>query len=280
MILKITHRQTVRSEGMLYVHAFITQLCEGTVVDWLRRAWTIAISALQVLRTSFYFETGQGKWTQVVHSAPDLSWREYTFTTREDLENKLTRYIDEVRPRQENDFASPPLWFGLFRSTLEETHRLVVVMHHALYDGISIQKLFDFVQSIYKGTHMIPKVQFTDLLRDIIYQEEAGVPYWVETLKGIAPLRLRSRIYNEATKFHTTIRAIDLDINKMNHLLQTAGVTTQCISQVAWAKTLAALSGTRDIVFGRVVSGRSLRNAEDVIGPVLVSTLISVIVCG
>lgn len=182
--------------------------------------------------------------------------------------------------QEESDFHKPPIRVRLFRATPPGPlcHRLVFVLHHALYDGVSIGKLLDMIETIYHGITPTKLVQFSDLLPHFVFQEQNGTSFWVRKLQGYDHLPL-PRTGKEIGRTPTTAsRYIHLDSSRLGVILRRSGATIQCLAQAAWAKLIASTLNTQDVLFGHVVSGRSLSVASDVIGPVLVRCSVSHVV--
>lgn len=149
---------------------------------------------------------------------------------------------------------------------------MVIVMHHALYDGLSIGKLLSVVEALYKGRDLGPTTQFKDILDDIIYQGQAGTSFWVNQLRDFRANSLPALVDSPAVPMtHTMSRVVGVDAAYVERTVREACVTLQCLGQAVLAKLLGALTKSSDIIFGHVVSGRSIPGADDVIGPVLVS---------
>ncbi|OCH93414.1 hypothetical protein OBBRIDRAFT_790288 [Obba rivulosa] len=261
--------QTVSSSGRRYVHLFPLCLSSEVDITALREAWNKTVHALDILRTTFHFVPDLGVWTSAVHSTSELRWSEVTLSKNA----SLLPLLDSVKITDAG-CSSPPYHLYLIRSDAADSHnkrRLVLVMHHALYDGVSVSKLLDTVQNNYYGQARHDNVQFASLLPEILWQERLGTSFWVERLKGSCPGLLPPRALDEhiLNKSHVAYSLIDVSRNEVERTCRAATVTTQCIGQYAFAKLLASLTESADILFGHVVSGRNLTGAEDVIGPVL-----------
>ncbi|RDB21442.1 Nonribosomal peptide synthetase 2 [Hypsizygus marmoreus] len=265
--------QTVSSNGALYVHAFPLRLSSDVVIEKLQEAWKKTVDSLDILRTSFHFVSELGVWAQAVHTSSIFDWTVDTFSTVEEYDKKVLDYLTSIRPKDENAFCRPPVWIRVYNASpqsVDQASRLVLVMHHALYDGLSIGKLFDLVKSLYRGTEIEPPVQFSTLLRHFVQQEATGALFWARVLNAYHYIPLPRQIQSGHDGCSYTVsRNIPCDPHLLDATLSHAAVTAQCLGQAVWAKLIAELSGSPDVVFGHVVSGRSIPGAENVIGPVL-----------
>lgn len=225
-----------------------------------------------ILRTTFHFVTDLGTWVQCIHTKTPAFLFETTITSEDDYQQALKGHITATRFSDETSFANPPFCVHLYRSTSPTiSSHLCVILHHSLYDGLSIGKLFGSVSDFYRGDPHPQPVQFVDILEEMLQQELSGTAYWVQQLEGYRPkppLRLPPALGESAPVI--AVRQIIVDSTTLENTLKTLAVTTQCLGQAAWAIILASLHHSSDIVFGHTVSGRTIVNSEDVIGPVLV----------
>ncbi|KAG6898366.1 NRPS [Termitomyces sp. T32_za158] len=269
--------QTIASNGSLYIHAFPLRIHSGVRFDNLENAWMRAIESLDIFRTSFHFDANSGIWAQAIHSISVTNLIKDNFETNEDYESKLSAFIEFVRPTKESDLHTPPIWLRLFvphpGALNDGVSRLVLVMHHSLYDGLSVDRLLDMVQSFYLMSQeqiSAKPVQFHNLLQHILHQEEHGTSFWTHLLTGFRPSYLVPRVGSKChNTSYTASRTFSCDPMLLAHTIRHSEVTVQSLGQVTWGKLIAELTGSTDVVFGHVVSGRSIPDAEGVIGPVL-----------
>ncbi|KAG6851029.1 NRPS [Arthromyces matolae] len=268
--------QTISSNsGSLYIHAFPLQISSSVLLDTLEMSWTLTLESLDILRTSFHFDSNSGMWLQGVHSVNVTAFTKEFYETSEDYETKVRSFLDSTRITDESGLRTPPIWLRLFvpagTTSSFSTPRLLLVMHHALYDGVSIDTLLETVQTIYLGvtdTTKVQAIQFHTLLPYILHQETHGTSFWMQSLSGFHHTPLPRRNV-ENLVVSTASRNFSCDWSVMSEVLRRASATLQCLGQAAFGKLLGELTGATDIVFGHTVSGRSIPNAERVIGPVL-----------
>ncbi|KAG6874203.1 hypothetical protein C0995_003749 [Termitomyces sp. Mi166 len=269
--------QTINSHGSLYLHAFPLRIHSEVDFDRLEEAWIHAIDSLDILRTSFHLNPDSGVWAQAIHSVNVTVLTRENFETNEDYEYKLSTFVESIRLTKETDLHIPPIWLRLFaphpKAVSGGTPRLILVMHHSLYDGFSMDILLDMVQLTYlmpKEKTSIRPIQFHSLLQHILYQEEHGTSFWTRVLTGFHSSRLLPRMGAQChNTSYTASRTFSCDPVLLADTLRQSQVTVQCLGQATWGKLMAELTGSADVVFGHTVSGRSSSDAEGVIGPVL-----------
>ncbi|KAI9064453.1 hypothetical protein FKP32DRAFT_1591881 [Trametes sanguinea] len=260
--------QTVASNGRLYVHLFPMRLSKDVDAARLRDAWQKAISLFDILRTSFHFLPGPGLWAQAVHSITSLHWSEAEYDPSTNLVESLNPLL---RATDENDFfREPPVFLNLLKANdPNDADLLVVVLHHALYDGLAIAKLFDSVAQLYDGREITSPPKFHGILPHLLWQEKNGTDFWVTYLQDLHATSIPRKSATSPPAVHQVTAPLDLSSEEMLKACRDAEVTPQCFGQAAFAKLLAVLTGSPDVVFGRVVSGRDVPGAEEVIGPML-----------
>ncbi|KAH7913722.1 hypothetical protein BJ138DRAFT_561170 [Hygrophoropsis aurantiaca] len=262
--------QTVNSSGKLYVHGFPLELEKDVDVDRLQQAWRLAVDRFDILRTTFHFCVDLGSWAQVIHSFAQLNWAEELYHPSDSVDGRLNDILSSVHLSNETAFHRPPVFLRLWRPDAEDAKTyLVLVMHHALYDGLSFSRLLEEVDTAYHTQDSQNAPQFADVLPQVFEQERMGTSFWAQRLRGYHPEPPKQLYFEESGSSHAVSRTILLDPVTLDNLFTAAAVTPQCLGQAALAKLLSELTSSRDIVFGHVVSGRSSVGSEDVIGPLL-----------
>ncbi|KAG9076178.1 Non-ribosomal peptide synthetase, partial [Ceratobasidium sp. 370] len=254
--------QTIGSSDRLYVHGFTFKLRADCSIERLKSTWQRIIQETSILRTSFAFAEDLGRWAQVVHSQFDLPW---SFRSFGDPFSALSTFISTLPFRDVEDFAQPPIHLCHFK--FDDDNYLLVVLHHALYDGISLPLLFNRIRSVYHGAIIPPSVSFHELVPEILAQEHSGVPYWAKQLKGVQPFAFPRTPESTGGAWRSSA-SCEVELSDIKRTCRRYQVNVQCLGQAAMAKILSQISGQRDVVFGQVISGRVLPDAETVIGPV------------
>ncbi|KAG9127508.1 Non-ribosomal peptide synthetase [Ceratobasidium sp. 392] len=254
--------QTIGSGDRLYVHGFTFKLRSDCSIERLKSTWQRMIRETSILRTSFAFAANLGRWAQVVHSEFDLPWSSKYFS---DPSSALAEFILTLPFQDVEDFARPPIHLCHFQ--FGDNDYLLVALHHALYDGISLPLLFNRVRSIYHGAAITPSISFHELVPDILAQERSGVSYWTKQLKGVRPFAFPQTADAIGGAWRSST-SCEVELSDIKRICRRYQVNVQCLGQAAMAKILSQVSGQRDVVFGQVISGRMLPGAEDVIGPV------------
>lgn len=262
--------QTISTPGSLYVHAFTLQLQSGVDIEQVKSAWSQAVKTFSILRSSFHFDSLSGRWVQVVHSveATPLRWSKIEAAKSEDSTALAKRLVQELDLTSEQTFSTPPLY--LFHVKRDGAQSVVAVLHHALYDGVSLSNLFRHVTSFYHKTTVPSSTPFSVIARDIARREERSTAYWSSRMSNCSVSHLPSRdSSNPSSKAWRATKDLGLrNVDDLHRVARRYQVTAQCVGQLALARVLASRSAVADVTFCQVVSGRTLQGAGEVIGPV------------
>lgn len=148
--------------------------------------------------------------------------------------------------------------------------RLVIRMHHALYDAPTMHLLLQDVDLWYRNpTEVkplpIPYRQFVDYLNAT--DSESASQYWTETLRD-APLTS----FPPVEKYEDQTRAtehLDLSTRVSLDLFQKSGISPATSVTGAVALLLSSYSFADQVCFGMTLSGRDNPELEAVMGPTI-----------
>ncbi|KAF7168105.1 hypothetical protein CNMCM6106_003431 [Aspergillus hiratsukae] len=240
----------------------------------LREAWQRVLDCEEIFRTQFKIEDGQEYL--ICSGATPSHWTEVKVKDQAALEAELMQ---------------PPSFTGVaweFRTiTVAETHTAYLLwhVHHALIDGYSMKILLDKVSRVMAGRSILPGPSFVTVagMRQIQIEQrqEEGIAYWqlqkesLEKATGeiglpcLATGLKKSRFWNGLAVYPVDVTHFELEQYAQCH-----GVTVASIYYASWALVLSRLCDSDCVLFGAVVSGRSLPVAGilEVVGS-LVNTL-------
>ncbi|KAF8460398.1 hypothetical protein BDZ91DRAFT_422141 [Kalaharituber pfeilii] len=224
----------------------------------------------EILRTGFvHLEHRVGMFAQIVWE----SARENQFTIATTVNSDYHFNVE--------DMLDPPLRAFLIRK--DSSLNLSVHIHHALYDGWSWDQLLkDFNRVLIKdhtnATYNRP--QFREVVKYTLGRPNSKLDlcksFWKKTLSGAPNSKLpnfhgHSDVPHSSSTQTYQLRVPRKDLEKSAREL---GVSPQVIVQAAWAYILGSYLHSSDVLFGTVVSGRTIPvpGIEDIIGP-CISTL-------
>jgi len=266
----------------LYVYQMSYALHGNLNVAAFERAWQQILLRHQILRAAFHWE-GLEKPVQVIHPQAALPFHVHDWRALPEAEQqrRLAACIQEKQQRG-FEFTQPPLMqIDLFRRA-ENVQQFVWSFHHLLLDAWSTSLLLKEALAFYKAFSNGGNLQLKRprAYRDYIawYQQQDfnGVEnYWRNELRGLTtptPLsvgRLQPNAHGPVVKYdeqHLKLSAPAAAA--LRGFAQQQQLTLNTLFQGAWALLLSRYSGANDVLFGNIVSGRSipLAGVEAMIG--------------
>jgi amino acid adenylation domain-containing protein/non-ribosomal peptide synthase protein (TIGR01720 family) len=248
-----------RIQGVLDVGAF-------------RRAWQEVVHRHAILRTYFLWE-GIKSPVQVVCKQAQLPWKEEDWRHLRNDEQQLRwqQYLAEDR-KWGFDLSQAPLLRLSLICTGDRDYFFSWSDHHLLLDGWSHQVVTSDVFSLYFAfiNARAAELERAPAYREYIawlHQQDAkqAETFWRNELAGFsAPCRLwfekiaDERLLTGAPEFaEETISLDDATTGKLENVARQQQITLNTVIQGAWSIVLGQHSGTKDVVFGATVSGRT-----------------------
>lgn len=257
--------------------------------DALEAAGQSVLERHPVLRATPVWE-GRAKPVQIVWRNVKLpfqfhDWRDFAPDEQQRRFDSLL--LEDVR-RGFTLTQSPLMRHALVRLS-DETYKYVLSHHHLLLDGWSsaavIKEMLLTYEALARGGHVElerppPFRNYIEWLRQ--QDLEAAGAYWRLQLKGIrAPTPLgmrRQELHGSPTASPETgggdgfgekrLLLSESATARLREFARRQQVTSNTLTQCAWALLLSRYSGEDDVVFGAVVSGRpaGLEGANEMVG--------------
>ncbi|MFE7619107.1 amino acid adenylation domain-containing protein [Streptomyces sp. NPDC057496] len=211
---------------------------------------------------------------QFVPKQVDLPWEEADLRAAPDPEAEAARRLDEHRWRRFRP-SKPPLVRFLLLRTAEDRHRFALTNHHILLDGWSMPMLLRELMLLYRtggdASALPPVRRYRDYLAWLGHRDErAARDAWRQALEGLAEPTL---VAPRAERAAEAPQWLDFELSAaasagLTGAAREAGLTLNTVVQGLWALTLARTTGSQDVVYGVVVSGRppELDGVESMIG--------------
>ncbi|KAL4925076.1 nonribosomal siderophore peptide synthase SidC [Aspergillus undulatus] len=260
--------QTISSGGKVYVNPHPIRLNASVDINKLKSALHQVIEMNEILRSSFHLIPDLGEtWVGAVHDDPPFEWMEMTLPSRANL-NVLNEAMNLFAFKEESSFHAPPMRSVLVHQP--DCKILVIILHHSLYDGASLPFVFEDLATVYAGQTPASRPQFSEVVPDVLNDQAKACEFWTTKLQGYQPTVIPPLSVPSATnRMLATEHTIPLDIGTITAACKEMEVTIHSVSLLAYAKVYAQLLGTRDVVFGQVLAGRTLPHpdADRTLGP-------------
>lgn len=233
----------------------------------LRQACDSLVQHFEILRTVFAPHAGQF-WQIVLH---ELRPRFNVETTTNLAAFTQDLYDDGIA----NDFqlSEPYVRFVLAVHPDGQSHRLLMRLSHAQYDGVSLPTIWEGLQRAYQGQTLPASPSFTQFLQNTTPADlTAARSHWRKLLAGAPETRF---VAHSKPALRDTATDQVLHVTR-HHIpvvsLSQYGITAATVLKSAWAVLLARLTDSTDVVFGHTIANRSaatLANIDTVVGPCL-----------
>ncbi|KAL7750938.1 hypothetical protein RI367_003518 [Sorochytrium milnesiophthora] len=254
-----------------YVAHFAYQLASAANVHQLQHALDAVTRHHSILRTTFMYsdtavladlgvEADAGmRLVQVVRTpdAAPVQWEHVQAAEGQTLQEAVQSFVtaDQRRGMQ--------LGQSFMRAAVvsdDGSHAFVWVLHHALYDGWSLQLLLRDLGTAFLGHDLSPRPSFGLYLRHVLdlEQSNASKTFWSKYLDGAAPTMYpRGDIVAASAdvKERVGVTQTRLTVN-LRSFSKATGITGATLLKGCWGLTLGVFANTQDVLFGSVWDGR------------------------
>lgn len=252
---------TARKSGA-YIARNIFKLSRSIHLERFRDAWTATVAHEPILRTRIVYLEEHGSLQVVVRD--EAVWRS---------SSSLSRYVEEGTDRAIT-YGAHLNHFAIVDDTTNSELYFVWTIHHAIYDGWTLQLLLSQVCKRYEGTPIYPAPAYRSFVAHLVHVEETNraeqsdaEKFWLSQLSNGSPStfpHLPSLAY-EPRADRTQTKTITL----RQQARTGSFFTPSTILRAAWALVLSAYTNSDDVIFGAVLSGRNARvpGITQIVGP-------------
>lgn len=172
-----------------------------------------------------------------------------------------------------------PFKVRLRRNAAENVTHIYILAHHATYDGWSMDMILKDVTEIIhsqtpKRRESFQKVVNYQCGRIDDAEEDVSRAYWTQLLRGWNKTPFPKLIARPETQHISSKRMeLPIPISSVREVSQSMDISNQVIFQAALAMVWQGIIGQQDIVFGSVLSGRTLpiNGIENILGPCIMT---------
>lgn len=248
--------------------------------EWLEQSLRTVIGRHEALRTSFV--QVDGELMQSIHSDDDacqFALEEYSTDEFSDLEAQRLNWIGETF-----DLSSPSLLRAYLIKHSEQEFELLLIVHHIISDGISIQNLMRELLAVYSSyshsgqfdsnieTDTLDYADYTSWQQEWLNSDSAkeSLSWWKAALaKDIEPLVLysdvaRDQLETTGQRHHFTLTK--QQVNAIETLAAQSATTPFNVMLSLWHLLLHKYSGRDEIRVGIPVAGRTQPDTQQMQG--------------
>lgn len=207
----------------------------------------------QILR-AFYLYTEEGNVQtaiQVVLKTPTLNLRYKSFDKEEEKQQILAAEWEELF-----DPGKPFVRYTCLVNTADSTKHLVIKLDHASYDGTLLHILDDQFKALDKDLPIPTHTPFKDFISHVISTpKQPQLDYWVNLLENKNFGFPSNVVHPKISK--TEVAKVSTSVG-IDNLASSNGVTVPIVFQTAFSILLAHISGTHDVIYDNLVTGRNV----------------------
>lgn len=197
-----------------------------------------------------------------------------------DLEDSQVRTVKRLRRAFKLDERGllRPFDVQILPGKTRKDTRVLVQLHHALYDGWSFDILVSDLNHLARGEQLADRPKFrsvSNYYQSAEFMDSANVArsYWAEYLLGFQPTampQLLAKHVNSGQIFSAQ-RTFEVNASALERVSAQLDGSLQVLFQACLLWLWGSILGTNDVVIGTVTSGRTLpiHGIEDVMGPCL-----------
>ncbi|KAM9876129.1 amino acid adenylation domain-containing protein [Verticillium dahliae] len=260
----------IESGGVDYLNYLALELDQHLSPEEVENAWRQLVQAHPILRTGFVpANHADAPFAMVQHSfAATLVAKSVTFS-----DTDFDAQVWKAQSSQQvlNALEQSPWRIAL--ATQGGTTILHLLIHHALYDAYSLHRLLGDLGSILNGSSPpTPTGSTRDVVSAILgsaLADESSKAFWLEKSSQTIINRFPTMtpLIEPSSATYTETCRSRLDFATLQSRASMAGVTIQAMLQAAWTRLLSAYVGEQTLVFGVVLSGRTLPMTDDAVFP-------------
>lgn len=267
--------------GGAYRHQLKCDLINLNVPAFIK-SWNFILQRHTILRSSFYYDAFKIP-VQCVHKEVSIPITILDFTHLEEIERE--RAVLEFTKQDFKtgfDFNQAPLMRVALLQLNQSDYTMLWTSHHILYDGWSRAILMDEFLKTYNicANNNSPVVEKVDYYEDFIrfiekIDKDKEEKYWRLYLEGYNEAKLLPFIIQDKRKtknvedFKSSVLTFNSSYtDQVSSFCKKYKITENTLMQGVLASLLHFYTGSKDIVFGNVLSGRpeSLDNIENRVG--------------
>lgn len=222
-------------------------------IEKFKRAWEAVVATEKILRTRIIFTDTMG-FLQVVVKEP-MRW-----STHGDPSG-----VEETSEIKSASSGASLTDYAIIPGDVGAPY-FVWTIHHALYDGWSIELILDKVEAYYNGSETLESVPYSRFMRYLSnIGSNVSESFWKSRLVGTTspqfPALPKAAYQPQVTGSVSQLLSVSSE--------RSADITLPALIRAAWALTISNYTNSDDVVFAETVNGRDapVAGITEMIGP-------------
>ncbi|GKT45446.1 nonribosomal peptide synthase sidE [Colletotrichum spaethianum] len=209
----------------------------------------------EILRTT-WIKVFEDDWVGVILRSPELNLTKVALESEEEISG----FIEDFWQTR-FEFGRPFIKYAIITHG-DSSWDLVIKMDHAVYDGTLLRVFDDHFGAILRGEAITPRVEFRDFVQHVFQEDKSSsLDFWRSKMAGLSPvhqyLHGRDLAAMSSPKVTSSLRR-EIDTTNIEQAATQLGVTPSIIFQGAFSLWMAAATGTTDVRFDYLLSGRNV----------------------
>ncbi|KAE8153733.1 hypothetical protein BDV25DRAFT_149061 [Aspergillus avenaceus] len=245
-------------------------------MERLISAWRHVVSRHSILRTILLEPLpGQERFIQVVIKKPDIS----IVSEARIADGDVAEWLDSRPTLDLSDLHHPPHRLTVVTTATREVYCRLDVSH-TLVDASSLTLIIRDLINAYEGVVPASGSNYRAYVAFLEgRQPQEDLRFWKTLLNDAQPCILEPQPPQNTEQQQTKLGKVFTqfaDSTALHHFRDTYGVSIASICQLAWALVLATQTGSNNVSFGNLSSGRDapIPGVKDLVGP-----MINMLVC-
>lgn len=265
-----------------YFNQDVLLLDRSTDIERLSEAFFCVVEQSPILRTTFIPIDDPRipvSFAQVIHKPGSFRIRQVDV----DPEANSSAVIQTVMKQDRLSSSDGP--GDLFKLTIihgiNDNH-LVLSLSHALYDGWSLSLLHKDIRDAYYG-RLSPRPSYRNALEHILDSSTSeAASYWADYISDAkcCAFPARSEELRSPSQTYRLEQISSISASSIKAFVRRHGVTMQSLGQTCWTLVLGSYLKSLEVVFGVVLSGRDIEEANQVMFPTMNTIVVRSIIHG
>ena len=241
-----------------YTAQRVVRLKDQSMAYRMREAFEITSADSPILRTRIVQVSFKGLLQVVTNGS--IPWRSGA---------DLKQYLKDDRS-EPMGLGTPLVRYAIITDSMTGANDFVLTIHHALYDGWSMDLLVCRINQSYRGIRAPKATPFTAFISHLGSQRhEASENYWIKHLAGATGPQFPSHPYKGYQVQPDSLLERYIPIPKES--ATASGTTLATVVRAAWAFLFARELSITDVVLGETLTGRNspIPGVEGIEGPMI-----------
>ncbi|KAE8143079.1 hypothetical protein BDV38DRAFT_277885 [Aspergillus pseudotamarii] len=264
------------SLSALYVNHIMCRIGPDIVLPELRLAFQDLIHENEILRTCFHVMDDKVIQVVLKPRAAKISWEQVAVADEEAAQVYFRNRQTEVATRiiRKIESEAPLHIVAAASSNNALSGWLMLSIHHSIFDGASMDVLLDRLYHHYTGKTALHTRDLAPLYRYFVTApEEAAERFWSSYLTGALPTIVKTDSPSDIS-YNIITEELPFKLSMISKVASKISTTTAIILETIWGISLARYLVETDVIFGRIMNGRSIpvESVEEMLIP-LVTTV-------